>query len=255
MNSLVSPFFAISKQLRPITSLAWGFAPSRTRVSIVLLCPFCAAMWRGVARLKSVEFRSQPALASAMTDSSTWFVEPIGGHELIMTQWSGVNPPVRSVAFGAAPRSNRQRTTSSRACLAAWCSAVISFASAVSSPTPFRRASSTPSRSPPAAAARNSFSSGVRDRRRGGARVLRRRRKFRRGWSPIALFFLILFLMLVLRRSTGPERRNGFSSGSARPSWNLRWRSVTSSAGLGTSVPLTVALLLPMAISLLVLKL
>ena len=86
MNSLVSSFLAMSKQLRPITSLAWGFAPSLTSVSMVLLCPFCAAMWRGVARLKSVEFRSQPALARAMTDSSTWLVEPMGGQELMMTQ-------------------------------------------------------------------------------------------------------------------------------------------------------------------------
>ena len=249
MKSRTPSLLATSKQLLPITSLARGFAPSLTRVSMVLLCPFCAAMCRGVAKLKSVAFTFPPPRARAVIVSSTWFVEPTGGQELMMTQCRGLKPPVRSVAFASAPRSTRQRTTSSRACFAAWWRPVISFASVVSSPTPLRRVSSTISRSPLPAAASSSLSSGVRGTRRGGAIfLLRRRRKLvrRAACSPAALFFLKLDLMLAFRRSSEPERRAAARGGFSEFFCSAAARSVRRpAAGLVVSVALTVALLLP----------
>lgn len=108
-------FFATSKQSRPVMSFRLALAPSRTSVLMHFLSPFCAAMCRGVARLKSVQFTFAPAFSSATSDLSTWSVDPNLGLALITTQCIGVKPPFTSVAFTSAPLATSDFITSSRA--------------------------------------------------------------------------------------------------------------------------------------------
>ena len=150
-------FFATSKQSRPVMSFMSGSAPNRISVLMHSLSPFWAAMCSGVAKLKSVQFTFAPAFSSTTSDLSTWSVEPSCGLALMTTQCMGVKPPFTSVAFTLAPLAIRDFMTSSRACVAAWCSTDIWFLSVELTSIPVSTSASTASTSPRSAASNSCF--------------------------------------------------------------------------------------------------
>ena len=164
ISSFVSALLATLIQFLPVMSTRFGSAPSLMRVLTQTWLSACAAMCSGVAKLKSVQFRLHPPLASATMDSSTWSVDPIWGSALITTQCSGLNPPLRSEAFTSAPLSISAWMTPSLACMAAWWSAVILFSSVIFASTPLSTNCWTVSTSPLAAAWKSSlWSSAMRN--------------------------------------------------------------------------------------------